>query len=99
MINFITGRKTAWVTLLIGLIFAILAFGPLRAASTEVNPGVGLPDSAESVQVDELIATFEGNDSTAAVIVYAADSELTDEQVTWLQGTFAYGSIACWRSQ
>ena len=88
MINFITGRKTAWVTLLIGLIFAILAFGPLRAASTEVNPGVGLPDSAESVQVDELIATFEGNDSTAAVIVYAADSELTDEQVTWLQGTF-----------
>jgi RND superfamily putative drug exporter len=88
LINFITGRKTAWVTLLIGLIFAILAFGPLRAASTEVNPGVGLPDSAESVQVDELIATFEGNDSTAAVIVYAADSELTDEQVTWLQGTF-----------
>lgn len=88
MINFITGRKTAWVTLLIGLIFAILAFGPLRAASTEVNPGVGLPDSAESVQVDELIATFEGNDSTAAVIVYAADSKLTDEQVTWLQGSF-----------
>jgi RND superfamily putative drug exporter len=88
LINFITGRKTAWVTLLIGLIFAILAFGPLRAASTEVNPGVGLPDSAESVQVDELIATFEGNDSTAAVIVYAADSKLTDEQVTWLQGSF-----------
>ena len=88
MINFITGRKTAWVTLLIGLIFAILAFGPLRAASTEVNPGVGLPESAESVQVDELIATFDGNDSTAAVIVYAADSKLTDEQITWLQGTF-----------
>ena len=27
--SFITGRKTSWVTLLIGLIFAILAFGPL----------------------------------------------------------------------
>ena len=88
MINFITGRKTAWVTLLIGLIFAILAFGPLRAASTETNPGVGLPASAESVQVDELIATFDGNDSTAAVIVYASDGKLSDEQVTWLQGTF-----------
>ena len=88
MINFITGRKTAWVTLLIGLFFAILAFGPLRAASTETNPGVGLPASAESVQVDELLATFEASDSTAAVIVYAADQALSEEQKLWLQGSF-----------
>ena len=88
MIKFITGRKSAWVTLLIGLIFAILAFGPLRAASTETSPGVGLPADTESVVVDELISTLPGSDSTAAVIVYAADSKLTDEQVTWLQGSF-----------
>lgn len=88
MIKFITGRKTAWVTLLLGLIFAMLAFGPLRAASTETNPGVGLPADTESVVVDELISTLPGSDSTAAVIVYAADSKLTDEQVTWLQGSF-----------
>ncbi len=88
IINFITGRKTAWVTLLIGLIFAILAFGPLRAASTELTPGVGLPANTESVVVDELISTLPGSDSTAAVIVFAADSELTDEHVTWLQGSF-----------
>jgi RND superfamily putative drug exporter len=88
IINFITGRKTAWVTLLIGLIFAILAFGPLRAASTELTPGVGLPANTESVVVDELISTLPGSDSTAAVIVYAADSELTEEQVSWLQGSF-----------
>ncbi len=88
LINFITGRKTAWVTLLIGLIFAILAFGPLRAASTELTPGVGLPADTESVVVDELISTLPGSDSTAAVIVYAADSKLTDEQVSWLQGSF-----------
>jgi RND superfamily putative drug exporter len=88
LINFITGRKTAWVTLLIGLIFAILAFGPLRAATTELNPGVGLPADTESVVVDELIATFDGNDSTAAVIVYASESKLSEEEVTWLQGAF-----------
>ena len=88
MIKFIAGRKSAWVTLLIGLIFAILAFGPLRAASTETSPGVGLPADTESVVVDELISTLPGSDSTAAVIVYAADSKLTDEQVTWLQGSF-----------
>ena len=88
MISFITGRKTAWVTLLIGLIFAMLAFGPLRAASTETVPGVGLPADTESVVVDELISTLPGSDSTAAVIVYASDSKLSDEQVTWLQGSF-----------
>jgi RND superfamily putative drug exporter len=88
MISFITGRKTAWVTLLIGLIFAMLAFGPLRAASTETTPGVGLPADTESVVVDELISTLPGSDSTAAVIVYASDSKLSDEQVTWLQGSF-----------
>jgi putative drug exporter of the RND superfamily len=88
MIKFITGRKSAWVTLLIGLIFAILAFGPLRAASTETSPGVGLPADTESVVVDELISTLPGSDSTAAVIVYASDSTLSEEQTTWLQGSF-----------
>jgi RND superfamily putative drug exporter len=87
-INFITGRKTAWVTLLLGLIFAGLAFGPLKAATTETNPGVGLPADTESVIVDEKLATLPGSDSTAAVIVYASDSVLTDSQTQWLQGKF-----------
>ncbi|BDS49539.1 MMPL family transporter [Rhodoluna sp. KAS3] len=88
LISFITGRKTAWVTLLLGLIFAALAFGPLRAATTETNPGVGLPATAESVIVDEKLADLPGSDSTAAVIVYASDSEFSEEAITWLQGTF-----------
>ena len=88
IINFITGRKTAWATLLIGLIFAVLAFGPLAAKTAETVPGVGLPADTESVIVDEKLATLPGSDSTAAVIVYAAESELTDAQATWLQGEF-----------
>jgi RND superfamily putative drug exporter len=87
-INFITGRKTAWVTLLLGLIFAGLAFGPLKAATTETSPGVGLPASTESVIVDEKLATLPGSDSTAAVIVYASDTALTTSQTEWLQGKF-----------
>ncbi len=87
-INFITGRKTAWVTLLLGLIFAGLAFGPLKAATTETNPGVGLPADTESVIVDEKLANLPGSDSTAAVIVYASDSAFTDDQAKWLQGEF-----------
>ena len=88
IINFITGRKTAWATLLIGLIFAVLAFGPLAAKTAETIPGVGLPADTESVIVDEKLATLPGSDSTAAVIVYASESEFTDAQATWLQGEF-----------
>jgi RND superfamily putative drug exporter len=91
-INFITGRKSAWVTLLIGLFFAVLAFGPLRAATAETQPGVGLPADTQSVIVDEKLAELPGSDSTAAVIVYASESELTDSQVKWLQGEFDPGS-------
>ncbi len=88
IINFITGKKTAWATLLIGLVFAVLAFGPLRAATTELNPGVGLPDDAESVIAAKLAEDLPGADSTAAVIVYAAESAMTDEQKVWVQGAF-----------
>jgi RND superfamily putative drug exporter len=88
IINFITGRKTAWATLLIGLIFAVLAFGPLAAKTAETVPGVGLPADTESVIVDEKLATLPGSDSTAAVIVYASEIEFTDAQATWLQGEF-----------
>ncbi|MEO0027425.1 MAG: hypothetical protein RL716_756 [Actinomycetota bacterium] len=87
-LKFITGKKTAPVTLLIGLIFAGLAFGPLAPDTTETNPGVGLPASAESVLADEKLATLPGSDSTAAVIVYASDAKFTTEQLTWLQGSF-----------
>lgn len=88
IINFITGRKTAWATLLIGLIFAVLAFGPLAAKTTETNPSVGLPADTESVIVDEKLATLPGADSTAAVIVYASEAAFTDAQISWLQGEF-----------
>lgn len=87
-INFITGRKTAWATIVLGIILAGLAFGPLKATSTETNPGVGLPADTESVIVDEKLANLPGSDSTAAVIVYAADGAFTDAQTEWLQGKF-----------
>ena len=88
IINFITGRKSAWVTLLIGLVFAGLAFGPLAAKSSETNPGIGLPDTTESVIVNEKLADLPGADSTAAVIVYAAEKAMTAEQKLWVQGAF-----------
>jgi len=88
IINFITGRKTAWVTLLIGLVFAGLAFGPLNFEGEDTTPTAGLPDSAESVQVANLLAELPASDNTAAFVVYTSASELTETQLVWLQGEF-----------
>ena len=87
IINFISGRKGAWVTLLLGLIFAGLAFGPLAGAKTDAAPGVGLPGNNETVLVDEALKTLPGADSTAAIVVYHSDTAFTDAQKTWLTGS------------
>jgi putative drug exporter of the RND superfamily len=74
--------------MLLALIFAILAFGPLNAPSENTTPGTGLPESAESVQVQKLQEDLPQNDGSAAFIVYASETELTDEQLKWIQGEF-----------
>ena len=88
LLRFQTGKKTAPITMLIALIFAILAFGPLNAPSENTTPGTGLPDSAESVQVQKLQEDLPQNDGSAAFIVYASDTELTEAQLSWIQGEF-----------
>jgi RND superfamily putative drug exporter len=88
IINFISGRRGAWVTLLLGLIFAGLAFGPLNGASTETAPGVGLPKDNETVLVDEALKDLPGSDASAAIIVYDSETPFTEAQKTWLQGSF-----------
>jgi RND superfamily putative drug exporter len=88
LLDFITGKKTAWVTLLIGLVFAGLAFGPLRAATTETAPTNGLPETSETALVNAALETLPGSDATAAVLVYRSESKFTDDQLKWLQGEF-----------
>ena len=86
--RFITGRKTAPVTMLLALIFAALAFGPLTIAEESVSPGIGLPKDNQTVLVDEALKDLPGQDVTAAVIVYRTEdgSKLTEEQLTFLRG-------------
>jgi RND superfamily putative drug exporter len=88
VIKFISGRRGAPTTLLIGLFFAVLAFGPLNGASTETAPGVGLPKDNETVLVDEALKTLPGSDATAAIVVYDSEAPFTEAQKTWLQGSF-----------
>lgn len=89
LVRFITGPKTSWVTLLIGLIFAVLSFTVFAAEETDVAPTNGLPADSEVVLVDEALAAMPNAGGTAAVVVYSAESgEFTDEQLAWLVGEF-----------
>ena len=89
IIRFIAGPKTAWVTLLIGLIFAVLSFTVFAAEETNVSPDNGLPDDSEVILVEEALAEMPGSEGTAAVVVLAKSSgEFTDEDIVWLQGEF-----------
>ena len=89
LIRFMTGPKTAWVTLLIGLIFAVLSFTVFAAEETNVSPGNGLPDDSEVILVENALAEMPNSEGTAAVVVFAKDSgEFTDADVVWLQGEF-----------
>ena len=89
LVRFITGPKASWVTLLIGLIFAVLSFTVFAAEESDVAPTNGLPDDAEVVLVDEALAAMPNAGGTAAVVVYAVESgEFSDEQLSWLVGEF-----------
>ena len=89
IIRFITGPKTAWVTPLIGLIFAALSFTVFAAEESNVSPDNGLPDDSEVILVDQALADMPGSEGTAAVVVLAKSSgEFTDDEVVWLQGEF-----------
>ncbi|MCX8530277.1 MAG: MMPL family transporter [Rhodoluna sp.] len=84
----ISGRVGAPVTLLLGLIFAALAFGPLAADKSDGAPGVGLPSTNETVLVDKALASLPGQDGSAAVIIYRTvdGKQLSPEDTKWLVG-------------
>jgi RND superfamily putative drug exporter len=88
LLNFLTGKKTAWVNLLIGLVFAGIAFGPLNLATENTTPGSGLKDNVESIQVQKLQEELPVNEGSLALIVYASEGKFTDEDLKWLQGEF-----------
>jgi putative drug exporter of the RND superfamily len=89
LIRFITGPKTSWVTLLIGLIFAVLSFTAFAAEETNVSPDTGLPDDSEVILVEQALAEMPGSEGTATVVVLAKSSgEFSDDDVIWLQGEF-----------
>jgi RND superfamily putative drug exporter len=89
LIRFITGPKTAWVTLLIGLIFAVLSFTVFAAEESNVSPDSGLPENSEVILVKKALEDMPGSEGTAAVVVLAKTlGEFSNDDIAWLQGEF-----------
>jgi RND superfamily putative drug exporter len=84
--NFITSKRGAPTTMLLALLFAGLAFGPLGATKSDSAPGVGLPSDNETVLVDAALKTLPGSDATAAVIIYRGvnGTAITQADKIWL---------------
>lgn len=74
---FISGRRTSWVTFVIGFVVVGALFALLPQAGTAPAPGTGLPSSAESQRVDSLLKRFPGADRTVAIVVFDRESGLT----------------------
>lgn len=71
--RFITARRTSWIVLVAAAIAAVAVFALGRGDAGERAPGVGLPDSAESVRADRAAASLPGADGTTALLVYSRD--------------------------
>ncbi len=88
LLNYLTGKRTAPLNMLVALLFAVFAFVALPLPANETTPGTGLPDTAESEQVNKIRENFDVSEGSAAFIVYFSESEFTESQLEWLQGTF-----------
>ena len=93
-LRFVTSAKTSWIVLVLAGLIAGGFFALGSGAESETAPTVGLPDSAESVQVDELLEEFPSADTTSALLVFAADDgELSSDDIA-LIGEKAAGELA-----
>ena len=76
IISFVTGRRSKWVVVLIGLVAAGI-FGPLGGKQDlTTDPTAFLPGSAQSTQVVRLQSHFPSGQSNPAIVIYASDAPL-----------------------
>jgi len=82
MPEIVTGRRSAWLVLLLAVVLSglVIAFG--GAARNSNEPTAALPSSAESVKVAELQKQLPSGQTHPALILYARGGErLTDADV------------------
>ncbi|GAA2753605.1 RND superfamily putative drug exporter [Amnibacterium kyonggiense] len=75
--SFLTGRRTAWLAAIGGLVVVGALFALLPQPGSAATPTTGLPASAESQRVAALLKTFPGADRTVGILVFERASGLT----------------------
>lgn len=94
LIRFITSAKTSWIVLVLTALAAGALFAFAGGEKSSAAPGVGLPDTAESVAADRLLEEFPSTDGTSALLVFESDGGvLTDEALAVIQAK-AFGELA-----
>jgi RND superfamily putative drug exporter len=80
--RFLSGRITAWLTLLATAAVVGLLFATVPSADSDAFPTAGLPDTAESARVSALLDDFPSADGTVGIIVWSRDgADLTADDV------------------
>ncbi|WP_375390307.1 MMPL family transporter, partial [uncultured Amnibacterium sp.] len=74
---FVSGRRSAWVTFLLGFVVVGALFALLPSAGSAPAPGTGLPSSADSQRVAALLQRFPGADRSVAIVVFDRDGGLS----------------------
>jgi RND superfamily putative drug exporter len=79
---FLSGRVTAWVTLAVSVAVVGLLFATVPSSESDAFPSAGLPDTAESARVSDLLEDFPSAEGTVGIIVWSRDgADLTDDDV------------------
>jgi RND superfamily putative drug exporter len=80
LLRFLTSARTSWIVLVLAAAAAAALFTFGAGEEADGAPSVGLPDSAESVQVDDLLEEFPSADATSAFLVFESEEgELSAE--------------------
>ncbi len=86
-LRFLTSARTSWIVLVVAFAGVAALFALGSGATSDTAPATGLPDSAESVQVQKVLDTFPDADTTSALVVFASDdgAALSAETVAAIQ--------------
>ena len=79
LLRFITAARTSWIVLVVALGASAALFAVGSGNNEQTAPPVGLPDTAESVQVEKLQEQLPSAEGTSALLVFTREGGTLDD--------------------